>query len=132
MRERSEFRLQPFEDLQDIKGIAFPASLKFRQLLVTGPPGCGKTRLINKIGGWPEEGFQMENALSREDALRAMTIWAARAGFEEHLKGSIEVGKLADFTITTEDLMTAPEESLYKIEVKATYSGGELVYGAGK
>jgi hypothetical protein len=57
MRERSEFRLQPFEDLQDIKGIAFPASLKFRQLLVTGPPGCGKTRLINKIGGWPEEGF---------------------------------------------------------------------------
>jgi hypothetical protein len=82
--------------------------------------------------GWPEEGFQMENALSREDALRAMTIWAAKAGLEEHLKGSIEVGKLADLTITAEDLMTAPEESLFKIQVKATYSGGELVYGDGE
>jgi predicted amidohydrolase YtcJ len=82
--------------------------------------------------GWPEEGFQMENALNREDALRAMTIWAAKAGFEEHLKGSIEVGKLADLTITAEDLMTAPEESLFKIQVKATYSGGELVYGDGE
>jgi len=80
--------------------------------------------------GWPEGGFQMENALSREEALRAMTIWAAKAGFEEHLKGSIEVGKLADFTITSEDLMTAPDESLFKIRVKATYSGGEAVYEA--
>jgi len=82
--------------------------------------------------GWPEDGFQMENALSREDALRAMTIWAAKAGFEEHLKGSIEVGKLADFTITTEDLMSAPEENLFNIQVKATYSGGEVVYEAGE
>lgn len=80
--------------------------------------------------GWPEGGFQMENALSRKDALRAMTIWAAKAGFEEDLKGSIEAGKLADFTITTEDLMSAPEERLFKIRVKATYSGGELVYEA--
>ncbi|MEN8204190.1 MAG: amidohydrolase [Bacteroidota bacterium] len=80
--------------------------------------------------GYPEGGFQMENALSRKDALRAMTIWAAKAGFEDHLKGSIEVGKLADFTVTTEDLMTAPEEKLFKIQVKATYSGGELVYKA--
>ncbi len=78
--------------------------------------------------GYPNEGFQMENAISRKDALRAMTIWAAKSGFEEHLKGSIEVGKLADFTVTTEDLMTAPGETLFKIAVKATYSGGELVY----
>jgi len=78
--------------------------------------------------GYPADGFQMENAISREDALRAMTIWAAKSGFEEHLKGSIEVGKLADFTVTTEDLMTAPGETLFKIAVKATYSGGELVY----
>jgi predicted amidohydrolase YtcJ len=80
--------------------------------------------------GYPDNGFQMENAISREDALRAMTIWAAKSGFEEHLKGSIEVGKLADFTVTTEDLMTAPGETLFKIAVKATYSGGELVYDA--
>jgi predicted amidohydrolase YtcJ len=61
-----------------------------------------------------------------------MTIWAARAGSEEHLKGSIEVGKLADLTITGEDLMTTPEEKLFRIQVKATYSGGELVYEAGE
>lgn len=78
--------------------------------------------------GYPAEGFQKENALSREQALRAMTIWAARAGKEEHLKGSIEPGKLADLTITTADLMTAPEEHLFKIKVESTYSGGELVF----
>ncbi len=78
--------------------------------------------------GYPEGGFQMENAISREEALRAMTIWAAKAGFEEDLKGSIEVGKLADFTITGTDLMTAPEAELFKIQVDATYSGGEVVF----
>ncbi len=78
--------------------------------------------------GTPEGGFQAENALSREEALRSMTIWAARAGFEEDLKGSIEIGKLADFVVTGKDLMTAPEEELFGIRVLATYSGGELVY----
>lgn len=80
--------------------------------------------------GWPEEGFQTEEALNREEALRAMTIWAAKSGFEEDLKGSIEAGKLADFVVTSIDLMTAPEAELFSIKVKATYSGGELVYQA--
>ena len=71
---------------------------------------------------------QTENAISREEALRAMTIWAARSGFEEDLKGSIEPGKLADLVITSTDLMTAPESELFGIKVQATYSGGELVY----
>ncbi|TFH25824.1 MAG: amidohydrolase [Bacteroidia bacterium] len=79
---------------------------------------------------YPAEGFRKEEALSREEALRAMTIWAARACFDEHLKGSIEPGKLADLTITTTDLMTAPEEQLFEIKVESTYSGGELVFSA--
>ena len=80
--------------------------------------------------GYPEEGFQMENAISREEALRAMTIWAARSGFEEDLKGSIEPGKLADLVITRTDLMSAPDNELFGIRVEETYSGGELVYEA--
>ncbi len=80
---------------------------------------------------FPEGGFQMENAISREEALRAMTIWAAKSGKEEDLKGSIEVGKLADLVVTKTDLMSAPDEVLFGIKVQSTYSGGELVYEAG-
>lgn len=57
MSKRPTLDLVPVEELQLINGVPFPAFLKFRQLLVTGPPGCGKTRLINKVGGWPEEGY---------------------------------------------------------------------------
>jgi len=81
--------------------------------------------------GFPEGGFQPENAISREEALRAMTIWAARSGKEEDLKGSIEAGKLADLVVTTTDLMSAPDDELFGIKVQSTYSGGELVYEAG-
>jgi hypothetical protein len=57
MSERLKLELVPVEELQRIKGVTFPAGVKFRQLVVTGPPGSGKTRLINKVGGWPEEGY---------------------------------------------------------------------------
>ncbi|MFZ1313500.1 MAG: amidohydrolase, partial [Chitinophagaceae bacterium] len=53
--------------------------------------------------GWPANGFQPENALTREEALRGMTIWAAKANFEEKEKGSLEEGKFADFVILDTD-----------------------------
>lgn len=78
--------------------------------------------------GWPADGFQMENALTREAALKGMTIWAARSNFEENEKGSIEKGKLADFVLLDTDIMTASFEQILKAKVMKTICGGELVY----
>jgi len=80
--------------------------------------------------GFPAAGFQMENALSREQALRGMTIWAAKSNFEETEKGSLEIGKWADFTITDQDLMTTAPENLLRTAVLRTYLNGERVYMA--
>jgi predicted amidohydrolase YtcJ len=78
--------------------------------------------------GWPKNGFQVENALSRQDALRGMTIWAARSNFEEHEKGSLEVGKFADFIILDRDLLTIPEGQVLQAKVLITFLNGEEVY----
>lgn len=77
---------------------------------------------------WPEGGFQMENAMSREDALRGMTIWAAKSNFEENEKGSIESGKFADFILLDRDLMTVAPEQMREAQVLRTYLDGKLVY----
>lgn len=78
--------------------------------------------------GWPAGGYQMENALSREQAIRGMTIWAARSNFEEKEKGSLEKGKWADFVILDQDLMSVPNADILKVKVKNTYLGGERVH----
>lgn len=77
---------------------------------------------------YPEGGYQMENALSREETLRGMTIWAAYSNFEENEKGSIEAGKFADFVILPKDIMTIPEDEIPEMYVNDTYIGGEHVY----
>ncbi len=82
--------------------------------------------------GYPAKGFQMENALSREDALRGMTIWAAKGNFEEKEKGSIEPGKFADFVIMDTDIMKADEAGLLKAKVMKTYINGQKVYEANR
>ena len=79
---------------------------------------------------FPAEGFQMENALTREEAIRSMTIWAAKASFEENIKGSIEAGKFADFVILDTDLMTAPEKNILNTKVLETFVAGKRVYSA--
>ena len=73
--------------------------------------------------GWPENGFQMENALTREEALRGMTIWAAKANFEEHEKGCLEKGKFADFVILDKDLMKADEKDLAECKSAKNFFG---------
>ena len=78
--------------------------------------------------GWPADGYQMENALTREEALRGMTIWAAKSNFEEKEKGSLEAGKFADFIILDKDIMKASDDELLQINVLKTFLGGEKVY----
>ena len=78
--------------------------------------------------GWPNGGFQMENALSKEETLRGMTIWAAKANFEEKEKGSLEKGKFADFVILDNDIMKASGIDILNIKVLKTFVGGEKVY----
>ena len=79
--------------------------------------------------GYPQGGYQPENALTREQTLRGMTIWAAKSQFEEDEKGSLEKGKFADFVILDKDLMTAEAKDIFNIKVLATYTGGAKVYG---
>lgn len=77
---------------------------------------------------YPKGGYQMENALTREQTLRGMTIWAAKSNFEEKEKGSLEVGKFADFVILEHDLMKATDQQILKNKVIKTYVNGEKVY----
>ena len=80
------------------------------------------------LEGWPEEGYQMNNALTREEALRGVTIWAAQSSFEEEQKGSIESGKVADFVVLDQDIMAVEVEQLPNLKVQATYLNGEKVF----
>jgi predicted amidohydrolase YtcJ len=78
--------------------------------------------------GYPAGGYQMENALSRQDALRGMTIWAAKGSFEEKEKGSLEPGKYADFIMLDTDLMQCKPSDILKTQVLMTFINGENGY----
>lgn len=76
----------------------------------------------------PKGGFFPENAMTREQALKGYTIWGAYAQFTERDKGSLEKGKLADFVVLDQDLMTVDEDDLLRVRVLETIIGGETVY----
>ncbi len=81
--------------------------------------------------GYPENGWQTENSLTRKQALKAMTIWAAKSMFEEDVKGSIEKGKNADFVVLDRDIMNVPQAELHSPQILKTYVQGECVYKKG-
>ena len=68
--------------------------------------------------------------MSREEALRSMTLSNAYAAFEEDIKGSIEKGKLADLVLLTNNLLTCPEDSILNTKVLMTIVGGKIVYNS--
>tara|TARA_R110000737_G_scaffold63102_1_gene90548 strand:+ start:600 stop:2291 length:1692 start_codon:yes stop_codon:yes gene_type:complete len=80
------------------------------------------------LQGTPDEGYEPAEKMTREQALRSYTLDAAYGAFEEGIKGSITVGKLADFTIYNQDLMKVAEKELLNTEIAMTIFGGEIVY----
>ncbi len=80
------------------------------------------------LAGEPTGGFEPEEKMTRVQALRSYTLDAAYGAFEEKIKGSIAPGKLADFTVFTQDLMTVPDEKLLSTEVAMTILGGKVLY----
>ena len=82
------------------------------------------------LKGYPSGGYQMKNALSRKEALMGITIWAAISNFEETEKGSLEVGKSADFIVLQKDILHAPNEALKNNKVIATFVNGKQVFPA--
>ena len=80
------------------------------------------------LDNYPEGGFEFSNALSREETIKGMTIWAAYLNFEENEKGSIEKNKFADFIIIDRDIMKVDIDLTPNTKVLKTYLSGELVY----
>ena len=80
------------------------------------------------LDGFPKNGFQMENALTRTETLKGMTIWGAYFNFEENEKGSLEVGKSADFIILDQNIMEIDADKIPNTLVLKTFVDGELVY----
>ncbi|MEO8333470.1 MAG: amidohydrolase [bacterium] len=77
---------------------------------------------------WPAGGWMPEQRMTREEALKSMTIWPAFAAFQESIMGSLSAGKLADFTVLDRDIMTVADRDILGTSVIATYIGGKPVY----
>ncbi len=77
---------------------------------------------------WPPGGWMPQEKMTRTEALESMTLWAAYAGFQDHVMGSITAGKYADFVVLDRDIMAVADEDIVGTNVLATYIGGRAVY----
>lgn len=80
------------------------------------------------LEGYPPGGFEPDQKMSRAEALKSCTLAAAYGSFQEDIKGSIEKGKLADFTVLSQDIMTIPEDEILDTEILMTIVDGKIVY----
>ena len=80
------------------------------------------------LDGFYDRGWHLEQAVTREEALKMFTIWPAFAAFQEDVNGTIEVGKLADLTIFSKDIMKVPEEEILEAQVIMTIVNGKIVF----
>ncbi len=78
--------------------------------------------------GFAAEGWHLEERVSRLEALKMFTLWAAEAAFEEEIKGSLTPGKLADLIVVSDDYMTMPAKDIFRLRVLMTMVGGKIVY----
>ncbi|AYB34337.1 amidohydrolase [Chryseolinea soli] len=93
------------------------------------PIACFYASVTRKtLKGEPEGGYEPAEKMTREQALRSYTLDAAYGAFQENMKGSIAPGKLADFTVFSQDIMTVPENDLLKTEIAMTIVGGKVAY----
>ena len=93
------------------------------------PIACFYASISRKtLQGLPPGGYEPDQKMSREEALRSYTIDAAFGAFEENIKGSIEPGKLADFTVFSDNIMTIPEEDILSTEIDMTIINGKVLY----
>jgi len=80
------------------------------------------------LDGFYSKGWHLEQAVTRKEALKMFTIWPAFAAFQEDIKGTIEVGKLADLTIFSKDIMKVPEKEILEAQVIKTIVNGKIVF----
>ncbi len=93
------------------------------------PIACFYASVSRKtLAGQPSTGYEPEEKMTREQALRSYTLDAAYGAFQENIKGSIEKGKLADFTVFSGDIMTMPEEEILQTTIEMTIVDGQVVY----
>ena len=93
------------------------------------PFACYYASVTRKtLAGTPNEGYEADQRMTRMQALRSYTLDAAYGAFEEQKKGSIEVGKYADFAVLSKDIITCSEREILQTEALMTFVGGELKY----
>ena len=80
--------------------------------------------------GKPEGGYEPNQKMTRLEALKSYTINAAYGAFEEDIKGSIEIGKYADFTVLSQNIITVPEDQILNTKVRYTIINGHIEYKA--